>query len=45
MLQSGYPLGANDNLNLDLRYTTVSSPPEVASFKESQAALTYTHRF
>jgi hypothetical protein len=45
MLQSGYPLGANDNIDLNIRYTTVSSPPETPSFKESQAALTYSHRF
>jgi hypothetical protein len=45
MLQSGYPLGASDNIDLNVRYTTVSSPPEIASFKESQAALTYSHRF
>jgi hypothetical protein len=45
MLQSGYPLGESDNLDLNLRYTNVSGPPESISFKESQAALTYTHRF
>jgi hypothetical protein len=45
MVQSGYPLGVNDNLDLNIRYTTVSSPPESPSFKESQAALTYSHRF
>ena len=45
LLQSGYPLGEYDNLNLDLRYTNVAAPPDGVSFNETQAALTYTHRF
>ncbi len=45
MLQSGYPLGQNDNLNLNVRHSNVRGSGSSASFKETQAGLTYAHRF
>lgn len=44
-LQSGYPLGLNDNLSFNVRYSSASASAANPKYNESQAALTYTHRF
>ncbi|MGD0337938.1 MAG: hypothetical protein ABSB78_04050 [Bacteroidota bacterium] len=44
-LQSSYPVWNSDTVNLNVRYSDVTGSGAGANFNETQAALSYSHRF